>query len=158
MRKKGQTKNRPEQLLAKKIIDALLKANNHRVDSHLEYEIIDIQPVGGDKLHYTPKVDIAYFFNRTKVAVELLGGYHDSLRQQLKDETKFATMAAKPNEWEIIKFKDAYMQYLFKRNTQKLNYDEFILAYGEIHTTLKDRFNLKTLLPDSELKRIFDEQ
>lgn len=152
------TEYRAEQLLARRIIDALLRENNQRVDSHLEYEVRDLLPVQGDRLNYFPKLDIAYFFNRHKVAIELSGGSHDGTRQQNKDSIRNAILTAHPNNWEIITLHHEYMPFLFKRAERKLDWNEFIIAYGEIYTKLKDRFNLKILLPDSTLRELFNSQ
>lgn len=128
MRRFGQKKNRPEQILA----GALLQ-------SHLpNYAIVDVEPIvkafnpDNPEVLKEISVDITVRLPRKKVAIELNGPPHDEMPQIRRDRRKQIILEWKDNDWKFLIFDYNKMEILFLRNRRNLTYNEAVRAYGEI--------------------------
>lgn len=138
MRKNGNTKNRPEQILAKNIIENHLpKYANVRT----EEDVICFNPDNPE----TPKeisVDITVRLEQLKVSIEMQGGYHNRKNVGRRDFRKGITLEWKGNDWKHIVFVDEEMPGLWLRNKRELNDQELEIAYNEIKQKLSSVLQL----------------
>ena len=133
MRKKGDTKYRPEQILAHDIIESCSISKLRKLE--MEFSPADIVPLEGTNLtgDRSPRLDI-YFQTQDFVnyAIRLNGPYHDEKKQERKDYVQKVFLEMQPEKWIVIDFNYVTMQNLFKRNLRKLTLTELILAYNEV--------------------------
>ena len=139
MRRTGQKKNRPEQILA----GALLQA-------HLpNYAIVDVETIvkvfdpDNSEVLKDVSVDITVQLPRKKVAIELNGPPHDELPQIRRDSRKQIILEWQGNDWQYVIFGYNKMPTLFLRNSRELTYNETVRAYGEIMIVAGEVFPLK---------------
>ena len=129
MRKKGDTKKRPEQKLLFEILE-----NHISLHSKLEMEY---------KVHYRTEfdtekdatLDIYLEFIDRKYAIRMMGGYHDTDHQEKKDDLQAAYL--KELGYQVIDVGYVRCPYLFKRHETKLYVGELILAYKEVLPMLR---------------------
>jgi len=137
MRYLGHTKNRPEQLLAAKLIKLHLKTP---MVTYVETEEL-VQCFNPDEPGKEKEisVDITVVIPRQrgwsegiKVAIELNGPPHDEMPQIRRDTRKQIILEWPGNNWKFLVFDYNKMPILFTRATRELDYDEIVKAYGEI--------------------------
>lgn len=134
MRRSGQTKNRPEQLLAAALIQAHLPLNASVETEETLYVFNPDKPDFRNEV----SVDITVRLPGAKVAIEVNGPPHDELPQIRRDNRKKLILEWKGNDWKYLVFDYKYMVTLFLRNKRELDYDEVVKAYGEILVTVGD--------------------
>lgn len=134
MRRKGDTKYRPEQKLSFDIINNSLRTQK----IEMEYNPEKIVPLEGTDLtgDRSPRLDIYFQIEMTNYAIRLNGPYHDELKQERKDFVQKTFLEMQPEPWNVIDFNYIKMQNLFKRNKRKLSTSELKLAYNEIKNTM----------------------
>lgn len=134
----GNTKNRPEQILA----EALLKLHLPlwcRVETEYEVSLFDAD---NPDTPYERSIDIAVWNQGKKFAIELNGPPHDEVPQIRKDSRRQVILEWKGNDWKYIVFDYIKMPTLFERAKRKLTYDEAVKAYGEILVAIGDALPL----------------
>lgn len=132
MRFAGNTRNRPEQLLAKLIIEKIL---GYQIES--EYFVKDLKPVGEkdfSKTNQIPTLDLA--IPDRKIAIRLQGPYHDELKQIRKD--RIQKFVLEGNGWIVIDFVHTDMPVLFQKRLplQMTNYIDLMKIVAGIHSKL----------------------
>lgn len=124
MRAKGDTSDRPEELLAYNII-------RHHLQGIVQYDkqLVVYFPSGG-----FCKLDVFFTYQNKKYAVRLMGPPHDPKKQQRKDYVQELNLI--DLNYTVIDFWYQKMVYLFLRNRRKLDSVELELAYSEIKNEL----------------------
>jgi len=139
MRRFGQKKNRPEQILAGALLEAHLP----------NCAIVDVEAIvwafdpDNPEILKDVSVDITVKLHQKKVAIELNGPPHDELPQIRRDNRKRIILEWKGNDWKFLTFDYNKMEILFLRNRRNLIYDEAVKAYGEILQQVGDVFPLQ---------------
>ena len=128
MRRFGQKKNRPEQILAEALIQSHLPVEAI-VDR--EEDVTCFDPDNPDTQKEV-SVDITVRLSIKKVAIELNGPPHDEMPQIYRDRRKQIILEWKGNNWKYLPFDYNKMEILFTRNRRHLTYNEAVRAYGEI--------------------------
>lgn len=142
MRVTGNTKNRPEQILAGHLI------KNHlplwcKVD--LEFFVSLYDP---DNPHnpYERHIDIAVQNQTQKFAVELNGPPHDELPQIRRDNRYKTILEWEGNDWTYIEFSHISMPNLFTKEfvlgQRSLTIEETLEAYEEIKLVIGKKLPL----------------
>lgn len=131
MRANGNTKNRPEQLLARDLIQA-----HYSEKLETEYTPTDIKPLPdldltGDR---SPRLDIAIPSKR--IAIRLNGPPHDRriTRNYDRAQQVFLEMQEKP--WKVVNFVHTMMPVLWRSHSRGLTSQELKMAYDEIRRNL----------------------
>lgn len=122
----GNTSNRPEQLLAKRIIHEHLRGL-HTIET--EYKVEDYS------------IDIAILQHDKKIAIELHGPIHDEIKRERHDRLK--RLKLQELGWIVVEFKYYNMPYLFRRVDRILTESEMKLAYNEIRIKLRQYVGFK---------------
>lgn len=138
MRKNGNKSNRPEQILAKNIIENHLPKY---AKVRTEEMVICYNPDNPE----TPKeisVDITVRLEQYKVSIEMQGGYHDRKNVGRRDFRKGVILEWKENGWKHIVFDYKKMPGLWLRNIRELNDQELEIAYNEIKLELSNVLQL----------------
>lgn len=143
----GHTSNRPEQILAAKLIQAHLPLWCRVFTEHL----VKLHDPDNPDVPYERKLDIAVYNQHSKVAIELNGPPHDETPQIRKDNRKYEILKWKDNDWKVVVFEYTKMPTLFERQfvegKRNLTYNEAVKAYGEMLTAIGD------ILPIAEARR-----
>jgi len=142
MRRFGQKKNRPEQILAEALLQAHLPT--FAIVDREEMVKVDNPDEPGIK---EVSVDITIRFARKKVAIEMNGPPHDEIPQIRRDSRKEILLTWPGNDWICLVFDYNKMPILFLRNTRELTYDETVRAYREIIIAVGDILPLKDASP-----------
>ena len=129
MRKKGDTKERPEQKLLFEILE-------HHISLHskleMEYKVHYKTEFGTEK---DATLDIYLEFIDRKYAIRMMGGYHDRDYQEKKDDLQDAYL--KDLGYQVIDISYVRCENLFKRHDRLLYVGELILAYKEVLPMLR---------------------
>jgi len=135
MRRLGNTRNRPEQLLAARLIE--LHLPSARVET--EVKMTDIVATGGVDLtgERAPRLDIRVVKDGKKYAIRLMGPPHDEKKQERYDILQALFLESEDNGYTVIDFGHANyhvnpMPTLFLRALRPLKRDEVWIAYLEI--------------------------
>lgn len=148
MRRFGQKKNRPEQILAAALIESHLRSSPM---GFVETEEL-VKCFNPDEPNILKEisVDITVKFppqrakpDGLRVAIELNGPPHDELPQIRRDRRKQIILEWKGNDWKYLIFDYNKMEILFLRNRRNLTYNETVRAYGEIIITVGEVLPLK---------------
>jgi len=144
MRANGNTKNRPEQVLAAKLLKAHLPL---WCSVNTEHEV-SMYDADNPEKPYVISIDIAIMNQAKKFAIEMNGPPHDEELQMRRDNRRIAILQWKGNDWAYIEFNYVKMPMLFARSQRKLMNYEAVEAYREIQTAIGDALPLSVARKD----------
>jgi len=151
MRKKGDTSDRPEELLVYDIVRLCQIPGTRKVEK--QYKPPNIVPLKGTDLtgEKSPKLDVyVQSADFTNYAIRVMGEYHDETKQERKDFIQKTFLEMQPENWFVIDLNYLKCQNVFKRRKRKLVTEELILAYNEIKKHLM-MCGLNLLTPSDEI-------
>jgi len=143
MRANGNTKNRPEQILAAKLLKAHLPLWCS-VETEEEVTLYDADNPDPYKI----SIDISIKNQAKKFAIEMNGPPHDEELQIRRDNRRITILEWPGNDWTYIEFNYVKMPMLFARSQRKLMNYEAVEAYREIQTAIGDALPLSVARKD----------
>lgn len=128
MRLKGNTKNRPEQMLIYEVLQHHLKFEKLETEYKVTYftEFHDYRDA---------HLDIYLVMNGVKYAIRVMGGYHKNKTQKKKDVVQRSYLER--DGYTVVDLWYDKMPITFVRNKRKLNRTQLIMAYREIRHEVK---------------------
>ncbi len=123
MRKKGDTSNRPEQMLVAEILKYFVTQN-----IETEVKLKDVYEVGGVDLsgRRAPKVDILMTWYIQKYAIRVNGKYHDGREQYDKIQRYF--LESQEPAYRVVDVNYFRHELLFERHNRKLTKSELFIV------------------------------
>lgn len=129
MRKKGDTQNRPEQLLLAEILQY-----HTTVTITTEVKLKNLKPI--DALDFTgkrsPQIDILLETLNQKFTIRINGPYHDTAKRSKYDRAQKLFLEMQEEHYTVIDVSYVRHELLFERNKRKLTSVELIHVYESI--------------------------
>lgn len=143
MKSSGNTKNRPEQLLAAVLIKMHLP-QWCSTETEVDVSLFDAD---NPDVPYERTIDIVVKNMKEKFAIEMQGPPHDELPQIRKDRRRGIILEWKGNDYKFIEFHYEKMTNLWKKAYEDVTIDEAMAAYEEVKAALAE------YLPMAECRR-----
>ncbi len=140
MRRKGQTKDRPEEQLCHEIL------KEHATFTKLE-EQKNIKYINEQEREMDSFVDVYLETDLKKTIIRIMGEYHYETSQKRKDTLQREYLER--DGYTVVDLWCRECQMLFLRNKRRLNEKELILAYKEVYENTKDFLEIR---PNPRLK------
>lgn len=138
MRYLGNTKNRPEQILAATLLKMHLP-----LWCHVETEVkVSLHDADNPDIPYERTIDIVVKNMQEKFAIEVNGPPHDEMPRIRKDNRRKIILEWKGNDYKYIVFDHNKMTNLFIKATRNVTLDEALNAYEEIKAAIGDNLPL----------------
>ena len=133
MRKKGNTKNRFEQVLAANLIKYHLK---DYTTVETEYKLKGLVPIGDDDFtgNKAPQPDIFIQYFNKRIIIRVNGPYHDSRTDYDWVQKEF--LERQPNPYTVVDFNHDVMPTLFATHIKRPTIEECVTVYSEIYTQI----------------------
>lgn len=157
MRLAGNTKNRPEQILAATLLKMHLPLWC-QIDTEVEVSLHDAD---NPDVPYERTIDIVVKNMQEKFAIEMNGPPHDEKLQLRKDNRRIIILEWKGNDYKYVEFNYKKMPNLWKKAYENLTLDEALVAYEEIKTAVGDllplgkcnKNHIETMLRKTQIKQ-----
>lgn len=143
MRRNGDTANRKEEKFFERLINATLLYNKIPFIPRPQL-VVHITDFG-----YEPKIDIAYFINGKKIAIEVDGPYHESYQQTLSDKYRDRKLAEMG--WYVHRIKEYRYEPVFRG---QFDLETLREINREIFRELEHLFLWKKKLSNNNLTKI----